>query len=102
MSFPLPTLTGNGEVRSQQLLGFVPRCRLPVPLSLHLLPRDRGDQQAGRHRPQEHHTQDDRRPLQVQLGQEAVQSDTSKDHVGQRGCGDDSQPPLANQEASHP
>lgn len=102
MSFPLLTLTGNGEIRGQQLLGFVPRCRLPVPLYLHLLPRDGGDQQAGRHRPQKHHTQDDRRPLQVQLGQEAVQSNTSQDHVSQRRRCDDSQPPLANQEASHP
>ncbi len=93
--FPL-TFTGNGEIRGQQLLGFVPGCWLPVPLPLHLLPRDGGDQQADRHRPQEHHAQDDRRPLQVQLGQEAVQSDTSQDHVGQRGRGDDPQPSLAN------
>lgn len=70
-------LTGNGEIRSQQLLGFVPRCRMPVSRSLHLLPRDRRDQQADGHRPQEHHTQDDRWPLQVQLRQEAVQPDTS-------------------------
>lgn len=102
MSFSPLTLTGNGEIRGQQLFGFVPRWRLPVSLSLHLLPRDGGDQQADRHRPEEHHTQDDRRPLQVQLGQEAVQSDTSQDHVGQRGCGDHPQPSLANQEASHP
>lgn len=95
------TRTGNGKIRGQQLLGFVPRCWLPVPLSLHLLPRDRGDQQADRHWPQEHHTQDDRRPLQVQLRQEAVQSDTSQDHVGQRGRGDHPQPSLANKETSH-
>lgn len=50
---------------------------MPVSRSLHLLPRDRRDQQADGHRPQEHHTQDDRRPLQVQLRQEAVQPDTS-------------------------
>lgn len=102
MTFSPLTLTGNGKIRSQQLLGFVPRCWLPVPLPLYVLPRDRGDQQADRLRPQEHHAQDDRQPLQVQLRQEAIQSDTSQDHVGQRGRGDDPQPSLANQEASHP
>ena len=94
--------TGNGEVGGHQLLGVVPWRWLPVPLALHLLPRVGGDEQADRHRPEEHHTQDDRRPLQVQLGQEAVQSDTGQDHVGQRGRRDHSQPPLANQEATHP
>lgn len=102
MSFSPLTLSGNGEIGRQQLLGFIPRRRLPVPLSLHVLPRDGGDQQADGHRAQEHHAQDDRRPLQVQLGQEAVQSDTSQDHVGQRGRRDHPQPSLANQEASHP
>lgn len=102
MSFAALTSIGNGKIRGQQLLGFVPGFWLPVSISLHLLPRDRADQQAGRLRPQEHHTQDDRRALQVLLRQEAVQSDPCENHVGQRRCRDDPQPPLANQEASHP
>lgn len=96
------TSTGNGKIRGQQLPGSVPGFRLPVSIPLHLLPRDTGDQQAHRHRSKEHHAQDDRRTLQVQLRQEAVQSDTGKDYVSQRGRRDHPQPPLANQEASHP
>ena len=88
-------------MRGQQLPGAVPGRRLPVPLALHLLPRVGRHHQADGRRAQEHQPQDDRGPVQVQLGQEAVQPDPGQDHVGQRGRPHHPRPPLADQETPH-
>lgn len=72
---------------------------MPVQVRVHLLPRDGGDHQAGRHRAQDHQDQNDRGPVQVQLRQEAVQPDTSQNHVRQRGRHHHRQSLVADQEA---
>uniref|UniRef100_A0A673CR42 Calmodulin regulated spectrin-associated protein family, member 2a n=1 Tax=Sphaeramia orbicularis TaxID=375764 RepID=A0A673CR42_9TELE len=58
--------------------------------------------QTGRHRSEKHHTQDDRRPLQIQLRQEAVSVRYQLDHVGQRGRSDHPQPPLETKKPATP